>query len=64
VLASGGGLTVNGAKYSGEDLRLLAAAANSSGAQLIISGGRISYEHMRSIAAGGRGHVAFADEVF
>src|SRR5713101_4327333 len=64
VVANGGGLTVDGAKYTAEQLRTLAAYAATSGAQLTISGGKFSFDDMRAIATHGNGRVVFAGSVF
>ncbi len=64
VVANGGGLTVDGAKYTAEQLRTLASYAATSGAQLTISGGKFSFDDMRAIATHGNGRVVFAGSVF
>jgi hypothetical protein len=64
VLAHGGGLSVDGSRYSVEQLQTFAAFAKNSGAQLTIVGGNFSVEQMQAIAAHGRGHLIFSGTVF
>jgi hypothetical protein len=64
ILNFGAGLTVDGNKWSADELKAMAAFAKSGGARLTIAGGRLPVAGMQAIAAHGKGFVVFAGTAF
>jgi hypothetical protein len=60
IAAAGGGMIIDASKYSTSDLKAIAAAARTSGAQIILKNisSKTSID-MKAIAAAGKGCVIF-----
>ena len=60
IAASGGGMTLDTQDFTLEELRAIAASANSGGGQVFLRNlDRFSVQDLRAIAASGGGRVVF-----